>query len=213
MYKNPISPNTYSKLNKDKSINKYFKSDSVGKCMKLIDDYYQSTDNFCKLGWENYYLTEERKNRLNDIYKELREEQQEVLGVDLSDYIFYRVLGQTYNGYVAELNILKELKKSFPKLDFIKATYELDEKYFTDFEVYTGGLLIFGGQIKPISYLYMSTPYQKRAKENHKRQRDEYVKKFNVPHYLLYYDENGLYEKENICNKINTILALKNNTI
>ena len=72
-------------------------------------------------------------------------------------------------------------------------------------------MLVFAGQVKPISYLYMNTPYQLQAKENHKRQKDEYVRLFNVPHYIFYYDENGLYEKEKVSNKINTILVMKTN--
>ena len=210
MYRNPINSTLYSKLNKDKSVNKYFKSASVGKCMKLIDEYYHSTDNFNKIGWENYYLTEERESRLKEIYDILREQLQDMLGYEIEDYIFFRVIGQTYNGYVSEINILNEFKEMFPNMDFIRATYEIDEKYFTDFEAYVNGILFFGGQIKPISYKYMNTPYQMKAKENHKRQRDEYVKLFNVPHYLFFYEDGQLYDKEKIYNKINTILALKN---
>lgn len=211
MYKNPIEGKLYKKLNRDKSINKYFSSSSVGKCMQLIDDYYHSTNTFSKIGWENYYYTEEREQRLKEIYNILREKLHDMLGYEIEDYIFFRVIGQTYNGFVSELKIIKEMQDMFPNLDFIKATYELDEKYFTDFEVYSRGMLVFAGQVKPISYLYMNTPYQIQAKENHKRQRDEYVRLFNVPHYIFYYDENGLYEKEKVSNKINTILVMKTN--
>lgn len=205
MYKNPVNLKLYSLWNKDKRINKYFRSTSVGKCMKLIDDYYHSTDLFCAAGWEKYYLTPQREDRLGDVIKEIAP----ILKAseeDVYDYVFYRVLGQTYNGYLVELNIIDELQNEFPELDMLKATYELDEKYFTDFECYSNDTLVFGSQIKPISYKYMSTPYQKRAKQNHEEQRKAYIHKYKAPHFMIFYDNGEIIDKEKILDKINIIL-------
>jgi len=210
MYRNPLSEKVYSKLNKNRSINRFFNQKSVGKCMELINDYYHSTKNFCKLGWENYYLTEKRTKRLNEIYLILREKHQDVLAVDLSDFIFLRVIAQTYNGFLTELNIIKILQENFPKLYFERTTNDLDANYFTDFQTYTNGKLVFGGQIKPISYKYMSTSYQLKQKKNHQIQKEAYIKLFKVPHMLLYYDNNDLYDKQKVFNKINIILTFKN---
>lgn len=173
--------------------------------MKLIDDYYHSTDLFCAAGWENYYLTPQREDRLGDIITEIAP----ILKAseeDVYDYVFYRVLGQTYNGYLIELNIIEELQNEFPDLDMLKATYELDEKYFTDFECYKGDKLVFGSQIKPISYKRMSTGYQIRAKQNHEAQRKAYIEKFKVPHFIIFYEQGKILDKEKVIGKINIIL-------
>ena len=205
MYKNPVNPKLFSAWNKNKQINKYFNSKSVGKCMKLIDDYYHSTDMFSAIGWENYYLTPQREDRLGVIIETIVN----ILGAsenDVYQYVFHRVLGQTYNGYVTELNIIDELQNHFPELDMLKSTYELDEKYFTDFECYSDDTLVFGSQIKPISYKYMSTPYQKRAKQNHEEQRKAYIDKYKAPHFMIFYDNGQIIDKEKILDKINIIL-------
>ena len=212
MYEIPIPLDLYRKLNKDSTLKKYFTSSSVGKCMKLIDDYYSNTDTFSQMGWENYYLTKKRADKLNEIYNELIKLLTNLSKEDIRDYIFHRVIGQTYNGFLNELNIINKLQDEFPQLDFIKATYELDEQYFTDFEAYYNGELVLGGQIKPISYYYMNTPYQIRAKENHEAQRQKYISTFKAPHLLLFYMGDGsLYEQQKIFDKINIILVIENN--
>lgn len=209
MYSLPIDRNIYSKMNKDRSINKYFSSKSVGKCIKLIDDYYHSTNMFSKVGWENYYLTKEREIRLFDIIDIIRPKISYATYQDVMDYVYFRVVGQTYNGYLTELNVINELKKIFPNLVFEKSTFELDEQFFTDFECFTDNELVFAGQIKPVSYKKMNTPYQVQAKENHRVQRQAYMDKFKVPHFMFYYDNGELTDKEELTNQINTILYLK----
>ena len=120
---------------------------------------------------KNYYLTPQRENRLGEIIEgvtaivKASEE-------DVYDYVFFRVLGQTYNGFVTELNVMQEVQLEFPNLDMLKSTYDLDENYFTDFECYDKDTLVFGSQVKPISYKYMSSPYQIKAKQNHEVQRN-----------------------------------------
>lgn len=173
--------------------------------MKLIDDYYHSTDLFTAAGWENYYLTPQREDRLGTIIEtisKLLNASQE----DVYDYVFLRVLGQTYNGYVNELNIIAELQKEFPELDLLKATFELDQNYFTDFECYYKDKLVFGSQIKPISYKLMSSGYQLKAKQNHEAQRQAYIEKFKAPHFIVFYNNGQIVDKQKILEKINIIL-------
>jgi len=209
MYKLQIDKKLYTKLNKNKSIAKYFYDNSIGDCMGLITEYYNSTDNFTKRGWENYYLTDQRKDRLNEIYLELREKLQDVLGVDIVDYIFYRVVCQTYNGFVIELNILKQFQSEFPNINFTQASREKDKKYFTDIEAYVGDVLLFGIQVKPKTYLLMNNPH---TKNYHNELKEKYKKTFNTLHYMVYYEDDfNIYEKEKIFNEINITLALKNN--
>ena len=154
-------------------------------------------------------MTDQRKYRLNEIYLILREKLQDVLGVDIQDYIFYRVVCQTYNGFVIELNILKQFKIEFPNINFIQASREKDKKYFTDIEAYTSDKLLFGIQVKPKSYLMMNNPH---TKNYHNSLKEKYKKTFNALHYMVYYEDNfNIYEKQKIFNEINTTLALKNN--
>lgn len=205
MYSNPVNIKLYSKWNKIKEVNKYFRSSSVGKCMKLIDDYYHSTNLFTASGWENYYLTPQRENRLGEIIERVTaivKASEE----DVYDYVFFRVLGQTYNGFVTELNVMQEVQLEFPNLDMLKSTYDLDENYFTDFECYDKDTLVFGSQVKPISYKFMSSPYQIKAKENHEVQRKSYISKYKVPHVMIYYDNGVIVDKQKLLEKINIIL-------
>ena len=206
MFDLPIDSYIYSKLNKNKAINRYFRSDSVGKCMQLIDDCFRTAEQFSKRSWVDYYYAQKGTERLTEITDAISE----VTKIDreiIKRYVFHRVLGQTYNGFITEIKVLQEIQNEFEGLDFTKTEYYLDEQYFTDFEAYCGNELVLGGQIKPISYLYMSTPYQKKAKENHNNQREAYSKMFRVPHILVYYDDGKLYEKQKVFNKINLILS------
>ena len=209
MYINPIEDKIYKTLNQDRRVNKYFNSKSVGKCMKLIDNYYRLSNEFTMDGWETFYLTIDREIRIGEIAFKIKE----LTGYDdktIVDYIYHRIIGQTYNGFVREMKFIKQLNNFYPNLDFRKALYELDEKYFTDFEVYTKDTLVFGGQIKPISYKYMSKPYQVKAKENHEKQRLDYRERFKVPHLLIYYQDEEIYELQKIKNKIDIILHYNN---
>lgn len=206
MFDLPINGYTYSKLNKNKTINRYFSSSSVGKCMKLIDDCFRSCEHFSKRSWTDYYYEINGTARLTEITDAITE----ITKIDreiIKRYVFHRVIGQTYNGFITEIKVLQEIQNEFQGLDFGKTEYFIDEQYFTDFEAYYGDELVLGGQIKPISYYYMSTPYQKKAKENHNKQREEYSRMFRVPHILVFYEDGKLYNKTKVFNKINLILS------
>jgi hypothetical protein len=70
------------------------------------------------------------------------------------------------------------------------------------------GSLLLGIQVKPISYKYMSTPYQLRAKENHEIKNKSYSQQY-APYVYAYYKDGEIKEKEELINKINTILYTK----
>lgn len=206
MFKLPIDKATYKHLNRVGSINSKFSSRSVGKCMKLIDDCFRTCKQFNKETWANYYYEVKGTKRLTEITDYIAD----FTKIDrdiIKRYVFYRVIGQTYNGFITELKVIGQMQKHFYNLDFTKTEYYLDEQYFTDFEAYYQSELMFGGQIKPISYKYMSTPYQKQAKKNHEEQKQEYIRLFRVPHILVYYEDGKLYEQDLIFNKINLILS------
>ena len=205
-FKLSLNKEAYSKLNKDKKISYLFRSSNVGKCAKIFDDYYKST---IELKPEHWYLFYESTMGV-DILKEVANKISEITNLSLDvcfDYVKFRVLGQTWNGMLNEINLILELKDEFPNIDFKKADYDLDENYFTDWEAYSNNKLFLGLQIKPITYMYMNTPYQNQAKLNHERQRTNYKEKFKVPHFLIYYENDKLHDKQMITNKINILLT------
>lgn len=206
MYNIPIDEKVYRFLNKQKSIDKYFYSNSVGKCIELIDKCYHINNSLTKQQWEKYYLTHKREERIGEIVISIKELYPKINDDDIVAYTYHRILGQTYNGYNQELKIISELQILFPKLDFVKALFDLDKDYFTDIEAYKNDRLIFGGQIKPITYKYMSSPYQLKQKELHKEQKKKYNRKFKVPHLMIYYKDGEILNKQKILNKINTYL-------
>ena len=163
IYKQPLNDKLYKQLNKDRTLNRYFNSDKVGKCVKLFDDYYESVSgDIASLDWEEYYLSRVDKQRLWDAVNYI-ETTYKVPTKPAADYVFHRVVGQTWNGMVYEFRCIKTLKRFFPNIDFRKAPYEIDENYCTDWEAYSD-ILLFGIQIKPESYRYMNTAYQNKAK-------------------------------------------------
>lgn len=200
-----IDKKKFSLLNKSKKISWLFRSNKVGKCAKIFDDYYRSTSNINPSDWFLFY-----KSVMGiEILKEVSEKIMEIEDLDIEtcyNYTKFRVLGQTWNGMLNEIDLINVLKKEFPNIEFRKAPYDLDENYFTDWEVYGNNKLILGLQIKPITYMYMNTPYQNQAKLNHESQMKRYKEKFNVHHFLIYYENNSIYEKEKVLEKINILL-------
>jgi hypothetical protein len=201
-----LSKDEFSKLNKDKKISYLFRSSSVGKCAKIFDDYYKSTIELKPAEWYRFYESVMGITILKEVTNKLIELTNLNEAV-CYDYVKFRVLGQTWNGMLNEINLIEELKQEFPNIDFKKADYNLDENYFTDWEAYSNDILFLGLQIKPITYMYMNTPYQNQAKLNHEMQRTNYKEKFKVPHFLIYYENGKLYEKQKVLNQINILLT------
>jgi hypothetical protein len=198
----PIDDKVYRQLNKEPSINSLFRSDKVGKCAKLFDDYYKSVEQIESSEWYEYYLERYPKVLANTSLA--------ITSLDINDsfaYVKHRIIGQTWNGMLNEIALVKELQEQFPNLTFEKADYNKDEQYFTDFECFSNGILVLGLQIKPITYKYMSNPYQLKAKDNHNKQRDLYKITYGVPHFLIYYEKDELYDKQNVFNQINLLLT------
>lgn len=209
-FKHNIPKNFYSKLNKDAKLNRMFWSSNVGKCSELFDKFmFDKNYSFNEKEWVRYYFDNVDREILNKISYHIVEKYSSSL-VDAKKYVFHRILGQTWNGMLKEIELINQLKLEFTKINFKKTTYDIDENYFTDWEAYSENLL-FGIQIKPISYKKMNSPYQLKAKENHQKQCEQYKKRFNVPHIVIYYEENNFYDKQYVLNQINTILAMKIN--
>lgn len=206
-------PNSlYQKLKKNTKLSRMFWSSNVGKCSELFDLFIRDDNySFNDKEWVRYYFDVKGRDVLNDISNYIVHTHSCSL-VDAKKYVFHRVLGQTWNGMVKEIQLMEELKLDFPKIDFRKTTHDIDENYFTDWEAYSETLL-FGIQIKPISYKHMSSPFQLKSKELHQHQLKLYKHTFNVPHIIIYYQGDTFYDKEYVLNQINTILAMKINVI
>lgn len=206
-YKNPINRDLYKKLNKDRKLNYYFRSDKVGKCVKIFDEFYSDGNyNFSRDDWDRYYFERNSTEPLLNAAEYITEN----YDVDLQTskrYVMYRVLGQTWNGMQEEHNVIRDLENEFPNILFQKTSYELDEQYFVDWEAYSNGDLLFGIQIKPFTYEKMNTPYQQQAKANHAAQKEKYREEFKAPHIMIYYKDHEIYNREYLINQINTILA------
>jgi len=210
-YKQPVDLFLYREWNKDRALNSFFSSKRVGKCIKLLDDYYQSVNgDVSPKGWEEYYLSQTNREALMNAANFIKDKYK----IDLqsaAEYVFHRVIGQTWNGMVYELRCIQELQKEFPNIEFKKAPYEIDEQYCTDWEAFSNGKLLFGIQIKPESYQHMKSPYQLKAKENHQKQVEAYKERFGVAHFFIYYSHGKYVHSAIIYNKINTYLALNIN--
>ena len=211
-FKYDIPNSLYQKLKKDKKLSRMFWSSNIGKCSELFDLFIRDDKYlFDDKEWIRYYFDNVDKSILNDICNYIVVTHHCEL-VDAKKYVFHRILGQTWNGMIKEIELINELKLDFPNIDFRKTTHDIDENYFTDWEAYSETLL-FGIQIKPISYKHMSAPYQLKSKEHHQKQLELYKEKFNVPHIIIYYQGDTFYDKEYVLNQINTILAMKINVL
>ena len=211
-FPNVIPKDIYSKLNKDQGVNYHFRSDNIGKCAKIFDEFRKSSEKQSKAGWQRYYFKHQPKEPLQ-IASEYISKKYDINIDAAKKYVHYRVIGQTWNGMVTEFNIIRELEQVYHNIMFMKTDYEIDEEYFTDWEAYymnslvKGKVLLFGIQIKPISYQKMNHPYQLKAKQNHNIQAEAYKERFKVPHVMVYYDNGKIYEAEDLFNRINTILV------
>ena len=210
-FPNPIPMYLYQQFNKDRLLNKFFYSSRVGKCVQMFDEYYHSVQGkISKEDWTEYYLSRvERQNLIAPAH--FMAEKYRIEMHEAAEYVLFRVVGQTWNGMMNEVNCINHLQEWFPNIDFRKTSYEIDEEYCTDWEAFSNGKLLFGLQIKPESYHFMRTPYQMKAKENHQKQVDAYKEKFGVAHFFVFYSNNKFIHSQPLFNQINTYLALNIN--
>ena len=204
-----IPNDTFKALNKNAKINPFFYKSYVGECVRLVSDYYQTTTNPTPAGWEQYYQDVQGWDGLRTVYKELQKRLPELDEATIKKYIYHRVIGQTWNGFARELSVIEELNYAYPDAHFKRTPFEVDHDYCIDAEMYHNKTLILGFQIKPESYRMMNTPYQVRAREMHRLKNEEYKQKF-APYIYIYYDKDGIVDREQLYNQINTFLHYAN---
>lgn len=209
IYTIDIPNDTFKALNKNAKINPFFYKTYVGECVRLVSDYYQTTTNPTPEGWEQYYQEVQGWDGLKVVYQELKKRLPELEDLTIKKYIFHRVIGQTWNGFAKELMTIEELNYAFPDAHFARTTFEVDHNYCIDAEMFFNKTLLLGLQIKPESYRIMSTPYQQRAKEQHRIKNEQYKEKY-APYVYVYYDKNGIVDREQLFNQINLYLHYAN---
>lgn len=159
-------------------------TNKIGTISKLIQDHAFKT----KEDWANYYFQSgaERKKFISlygekpgfdrnygrtktelnvlalELYKGVLEkgERTDITLEECEECVFYRVIGETWNGImVREEETINNLKRIFSALfkgtkdfSFKKTGGDEDARYAVDFEVFDGEKLILGLQIKPDSY-------------------------------------------------------------
>jgi hypothetical protein len=208
-YENNIPNETYRELNKNAKINTFFGKAYVGECVRLISDYYETTTLPTQDGWEQYYKDTQGFDCLRNVYAELQKRLPNLDEATIKHYIYFRVIGQTWNGFAHELATIEELNYAFPDAYFKKTSFEVDHDYCIDAEMYFNNTLMLGLQIKPLSYKAMSSAYQLRAKEQHRQKNEQYKEKY-APYVYVYYGTEGIDDREQLFNQINTFLHYAN---
>ena len=205
IYNQIIDENKYRSVNKDRDVNVYFGVEYVGRCQKLFNDYYIQAVKVDRKDWEKYYGENFGWNKLADVYYKIEDmckTRHNLTEQEIKQYIFYRVIGQTWNGLIKEEEVITQLVRSFPDYNFSKTSFDMDHNFCIDWEMYLENKLVLGLQVKPVTYLYMNSPYQLKAKENHRAKNNKYAK-FYAPYIYVYYDENGIYKKNKLIDEIN----------
>lgn len=114
--------------------------------------------------------------------------------------VFYRVLGETWNGIILrEENTVKNIGSIFsrlfpgrPELDFRKTTGEEDSRYAVDYEVYTAkGSLLVGLQVKPVSYRKSSKTVMGDIHEVNLKKNEDYKQDKGANVIYVYSDIQG----------------------
>jgi len=205
-YSHGLDEKLFRTLNKDKGINQFFGIRYVGECMKTINDFYFNSEDRTHKGWEAWYKQKIGFDKLMYVSHRCNIKLPDLPYEDLKRYTYFRVIGQTWNGFSRELSIIEELKEHF-NCEIRKTTFDIDHNYCIDAELVENDMILLGIQIKPISYKKMNTTYQLKAKENHKKKNDEYAKLY-APYLYVFYDNGEIANKQETINKINTIIHL-----
>lgn len=209
LYETNIPNDTYRELNKNAKINPFFSKQYVGECVRLISDYYETTSLPTQGGWEEYYKNVQGIDGLRNVYAELKKRLPNLDEATIKHYIYFRVIGQTWNGFAKELMTIEELNYAYPDAHFKKTSFDIDHDYCIDAEMFYEKTLILGIQIKPLSYKAMSSAYQLRAKEQHRQKNELYKQRF-APYVYVYYGKDGIDDSEQLFNQINTFLHYAN---
>jgi len=206
-----IPQKLYRELNQSGKVKKYFDVRYVGKCIDLIEQYYQSTTEPNPKGWETFYAETKGWDGMRHASEEICKLFPDADPQDIKRYVFHRVIGQTWNGLNRELILVETLSFAFPQLNVARASFEIDHEYCIDVEVRKGEQVLLGIQLKPESYQRMSAPSQMQSKQAHYIKNELYAQHYAPYLYVYYNGTNGdLLNMEQVTDHIKSLLSNAN---
>lgn len=144
-------------------------------CGKLMENLMKSGAKN-RTEWETYYLTRVKKPR--EVVKLAERLMAVVPRLSLQDAItivLIHAVDETWNGYLAEKKALEAVSRFYAHLPFITvrhATAQEDTKFAIDLVVEAWDTVVFGIQVKPISYFRMKgfagRPHYAKVKNSEK---------------------------------------------
>lgn len=113
--------------------------------------------------------------------------------------VYYRVIAETWNGYVREENTMTNLLGILgERIEITKTSGRVDSLYAVDAEIQLNGKLVCAIQIKPDSYRKNFASNEKYRQIN-KEKNDNYTNKYGVPVVYIYSEHDGeILNKESI---------------
>lgn len=197
----------------DLHLNSY---NNVGAVMALVKE----SNATCFEEWESYYLQtgEQRKALIGSIHTSNPLSKEELSNLNYNygrtfsdlekiaeklaarcnislekaiNYVYIRVLDETWKGYETELNAAKDMEpicNQYSNLTISHADLMKDNQYAVDFEIFQGENLILGVQIKPTTYRDSSNPGVIRDKKTNEQKNQNYYNEFGAKVLYLYTD-------------------------
>jgi hypothetical protein len=114
------------------------------------------------------------------------------------EVVRFRIICETWNGIIIrERKAITYLESLGLGYDYRKISPEEDYKYGVDYEVFLGGELRFGLQIKPMSYKTGDTAYLANVREANLRKNINYFHHKGVPvHYIYVNGDQVIFESK-----------------
>ena len=139
--------------------------------MKLISDFHKYHESKTHKDWEYSYKCTVGYKQLSYVSQRIHLKNQWIPLEQVKQYVFYRVIGQTWNGYQQELSIIDELKEQFTNIDIIKTDLEKDHTYCIDVEIIKDDYIVLGDTDK--TYLIQDDEHSLPKQSKRKPQREE----------------------------------------
>ena len=126
------------------------------------------------------------------------------------NYVYIRVLDETWKGYETELNAEKEIQLICDKLPGLTISHTdliKDNQYAVDFELYNNSSLLLGIQIKPTTYRDSFNPGVIRDKKTNEKKNQEYKNEFGADVLYLYTDWGKIVNMNELLETLKVLLG------
>ena len=201
---------------------------NIGAVMALI----KNSKATCFEEWESYYFqtgrerlekisTATNKSEISEINRYHGRTQEELLEIarrmalylDIPvekayNYVYIRVIDETWLGYSRELKVLKQIQnisKKYFKLTASGVDSFTDTEYAVDFEVHQDDILVLGIQLKSVKYRDSTMKAVDDVKKINKAKNDEYTAKFGAPVLYLYVDKGEVVNMNELIEFLDTL--------